>query len=673
MASGTIDLGVSGKITGHISWTSTSDGTAANTSTVTATIYVKRTNSYTTTGYWYGALNVGGSTQSFRVHKAVTNSDVALLTYTATVTHNANGTGTCYISGQINGPTETSQEDSVLYSNATVTLDTIPRYASIEKAPNFNDESNPMITVKNPAGSSVDKVEVCISLDGSKDDVPYREVPRGYLAGTFNYRFDLTDVERTILRKATLNGSTVRTVRFYVKTTIGSNTNLHYVERNLTIINCAPSVSLSVVDTNSATIALTGSSSVLVRHMSTAKASGTATVRKNASAKSQQLISGSNKSTTGSLIIANVSTPTFSYNVVDTRNQTASVEQNLSTLNRWVPYIKPTCVLSNKQVTIDGTAASLSVTVSGNCYNGCFDIANSTPANANTITVYYRYKTLTGSFNSWQTATATMAAAASTDKYSAAITISDLDYNTAYSLEVYAEDLLNETAHISQSFKASPVFDWSDEDFNLNVPLLLNGDIVLRRNGDNGNIVLASPSGQDGVFIRPNGTGSSSGQTIFYKDGTVTHTGTVLCNRNLRVDGNLQVKNALIPVGISEELWSSTGYQMSADHEIPLAYPISATVHGIVLIFSQYNSSTGAGVDSNFHSFFIPKAIVQASNGASHTFQMAPVNFSSVCGKVLYIYDTRIQGHKMNDQTGTSSSGIKYTNTAFVLRKVLAV
>ena len=100
MASGTISLGSSGAILGQIVWSSSSNGTALNSSQVQATIQVKKTSNTTqsTTGTWTGYLNINGDNRSFSVRKEVSKSAwVTLLSFTITKAHNSDGTGTCYI------------------------------------------------------------------------------------------------------------------------------------------------------------------------------------------------------------------------------------------------------------------------------------------------------------------------------------------------------------------------------------------------------------------------------------------------------------------------------------------------------------------------------------------------------------------------------------------------
>ena len=133
MASGTIILSSTRNVLeGRINWSSSSNGSNANTSNVWAELQVRRNDGYTTTGTWTGAMNIGGQEQSFSVHTSVGSSWVTMLSFTKNnVAHNDNGTGTCWISGYCNGPNGTSMAGESVSGSQTVTLDTIARKLSI--------------------------------------------------------------------------------------------------------------------------------------------------------------------------------------------------------------------------------------------------------------------------------------------------------------------------------------------------------------------------------------------------------------------------------------------------------------------------------------------------------------------------------------------------------------
>ena len=135
MANGVIPLTSNhSRMAGQIVWESSSNGSVANNSTVTAHLQVKKTDTYSSWGTWTGSENVGGTSESFSTYATVTTSWVTLKTITTTVPHNDNGTGSCYIYGLINGPSGTTLEGYKCEDDAVVALDTIPRYATANQS-----------------------------------------------------------------------------------------------------------------------------------------------------------------------------------------------------------------------------------------------------------------------------------------------------------------------------------------------------------------------------------------------------------------------------------------------------------------------------------------------------------------------------------------------------------
>ena len=134
MAKGTItgktnNDGISSKIV----WSSVTD-VEANTSTVTATLYYKRINNYTTYGTGSFTLAIGSTKKTESKYITIKYGEWAeAITLTATVSHADNGTKSVYISaeGGIDGTTLTST-----VCGDTVTLDTIPRASTISSASN---------------------------------------------------------------------------------------------------------------------------------------------------------------------------------------------------------------------------------------------------------------------------------------------------------------------------------------------------------------------------------------------------------------------------------------------------------------------------------------------------------------------------------------------------------
>lgn len=453
MASGTITLTAYGKLpsylNGRIVWSSVSNGTAANTSTVTAQLQISRNSSVATTGTWYGSLNVGGTTKQISHYASVGSSWVTIDTRTATVTHNADGSGSCYIYGVLNGPTQTTLEGTYVSGSATVTLDKITRYATISSATDFADTGSPTINYSNPAGTNVDSLQACISLDGSTAKIGYKDIPK---TGT-SYSFPLTESERNTLRAATPNSNTLK-VYVLLKTVIGSASDVKSATATMSIVNANPTISPTVVDTNSTTTNITGNSSILVAGRSTARVTINATAKKYATITSRKIEHGTQVLTAdGTLSVTN---NPIKITVTDSRGNSATH----TAPNTIVPYFNPTCSIGNNMPETDGT---FSLVVSGLFYNG------SIGKTSNSITVQYRRKTASGSYGNW---TNISSVTKSGNSYTATANFTGLDYQTVYTFQARVIDVLNTggVTSVEKAVISQPVFDWGKDDFRFNVP-----------------------------------------------------------------------------------------------------------------------------------------------------------------------------------------------------------
>ena len=244
-------------------------------------------------------------------------------------------------------------------STGTWTLDSIPRFAELKTASNFNDEENPTITYSNPAGTSVTSLQACISLNGTDAKVAYRDLDK---TGS-SYTFSLTSVERDILRSATLD-SNERKVIFRLRSTIGDTSEASDLERTFTIKDPNPTISATIVDTNSDTINVTGDSSKLVKYISNAKVTVVATAVKKAKIDAIKVI---NSGTTlyGDGTINGVTSNSFKLIASDSRNN--RVEQTVTPT--FINYVKPTCVISNNT---PDTSGKYTLKITGNYFNGSF-------------------------------------------------------------------------------------------------------------------------------------------------------------------------------------------------------------------------------------------------------------------------------------------------------------
>lgn len=155
-------------------------------------------------------------------------------------------------------------------------------------------------------------------------------------------------------------------------------------------------------------------------------------------------------------------------NIIDTKCVfTCSDKKGLTTtITRTpvlIPYTKLTCVFQ-PTMSLEG---DISFTTSGNYFNSNFGVQN------NSLTLQYRYKLKNGSYGNWIAITPTIEG----NSYSGnvAFKIPDFQYQNVYVFQVKATDKLMEIITPEYTVNSTPVFDWSKNDFNFNVPITIKG------------------------------------------------------------------------------------------------------------------------------------------------------------------------------------------------------
>lgn len=271
--------------------------------------------------------------------------------------------------------------------------------------------------------------------------------------------------------------------------TFNGNTSLGSTTCTLTVTaasnKCAPIVTATVVDTNETTKALTGDESTLIRYRSTALCTLDATPN-NSAAISSLVIAGNtvtgttnNGVTTATKSFSSVSTTSFSFVAKDSRGHSTTVSKNPI----MIAYTNLTCnpVLSRPTT----TSSSIEMTFTGDFFRGSFG------ACSNTLTIQYRYRDFENvSWSDWQDIESeNIELEISSYKSKGAITLGDeFDYQKGYLFQVraidggtvgntfYALSTLTKTITVKRGV---PVFDWGENDFNVNVPLMLNNTNIL--------------------------------------------------------------------------------------------------------------------------------------------------------------------------------------------------
>lgn len=438
----------------QFSWQLLSQNIALNQSTIEWSLTAVGTGQYSQ--YYAGNFKVliAGVQVYYSTTRINTTNGLLIAKGTQVLQHNADGS--CSFTAYAEAGIYTHAVNCT--GSATFTLDQIPRAATLTAAPNFNDEENPTITYSNPAGNAVTALEACISLTGAEDDIKYRAIPKTETS----YTFQLTDDERAVLRNATSSSKT-RTVLFGVRTKIGSTQFWSTLSRTLTIVNGAPILSPAIWDTNTDITALTGGGA-LVRYFSNVHFETGAEAQKGATITSQSVTCGGITVEGASGTIEGVQSGDFVFTVTDSRGNTTTLPLQVP----FVEYLAPTCSIGNSKPDTDG---DFTLTASGVCYNG--DIAD---AGSNDLYVLCRYKVSGGAYSDWME----MAISKGDNSYTATVNFSGLDYRTTYVFQCKAGDLVTTATTDEVAIKSLPVFDWSGEDFNFNVPvnapaLALNG------------------------------------------------------------------------------------------------------------------------------------------------------------------------------------------------------
>lgn len=278
---------------------------------------------------------------------------------------------------------------------------------------------------------------------------------------------------------ATSGTCTLTITTYNGSTSLGSNTCT--MTATAASGDCAPSVSGTVVDTNSTTVALTGDSSVLIRYKSTAECTLKATP-KNSATISSTTIRGSTPTTSTTLngvvtatkSYSGTSYTSYAFAATDSRGYKTSVTVSPTVIK----YIKLTC---NPVITRPTpTGSSIVMSISGAFYRGSFGAAS------NTLTLKYRYRSAdTSTYGSWQTISASSVETGTSSYSVPSFSLGeDFDYKTSYVFQVRATDgtadytLTTVTKTITVQ-RGVPVFDWGANDFNVNVALMLENVNIL--------------------------------------------------------------------------------------------------------------------------------------------------------------------------------------------------
>lgn len=382
---------------------------------------------------------------------------VALGSHRFSVAHNSNGTW----SGKIGGSyrlniTYGGKYIGTISGEQSITLPTIPRASSIGATDAVIGSKTTIVVGRKSSGFTHTIQYIFGSLSG-------------YIDGSGNMvssPVKMTETTILVTLPASFygqipnarSGACTLVCRTYSGSTQIGDAQSTTFSAQTSLDTCAPDVSGTVVDTNQTTIALTGDSSKLVRFYSTALCTISAAARNSASLAKKQImgvdVSGSAYS------IPEVEATRFQFYAVDSRGYAKSA----TVVPTVIPYVRLT--LNARGYRPQPTDGSGRVELSGQYYNGGFGAVD------NTLALRYRVGNL-----AWVTSTPVI----TDNTYTATLDLTGLDYRQEHTIRLEVKDKLATVTVDVVIMQGIPVFDWGKNDFNFNVPLLLNGENILSR------------------------------------------------------------------------------------------------------------------------------------------------------------------------------------------------
>ena len=380
-----------------------------------------------------------------------TNSSITIASGTTTINHNSDGSKNMSVAFSIDMAKDSWTPGKISVSGKSMVLTTIPR-ASTVSCSTANIGSYATITINRASSSFTHTLSYTFgSLDGTivtkTKDTSYAWL----IPDTFYARIPNSKSGTGTITCDTYDGNT----KIGTKTCTFTATVSESASK--------PTLSPTVVDNNSTTIALTGDNNKFIKYYSNAAVGTGAEARNSATLDSQKITCGSKYILSGSGTINKVEGGTFNFSATDSRGYTTSRTVKKTLIN----YVKLTCSMNASAASTSGVAE---LKISGNYWNGNFGIKN------NTLTVQYRYKEQGGSYSDWTDSSASIDN--SNHTYSATVTISGLNYLNAYTFQARAIDKLATVKSTEQTRKTVPVFDWGAEDFNFNVPVSFSAGVA---------------------------------------------------------------------------------------------------------------------------------------------------------------------------------------------------
>lgn len=419
------------------------------------------------TAYFTLSVNGGEETRHSIGYTLPMQSTVTLADKTVTVSHNSKGEAVVTVKTWMN----TNISAGIVELSKTLTVDPIPRASLLRAADGVIGGTAKLAVVKKNSGYS--HSIACIFRDY-----------RGYVTGegllsdqesifaTDSVELQLPETFFALMPDCKSCQCSLELQTYDGGLPVGETQKAVFTvtaEESL----CCPELSGVVVDTNEATLALTGDETTMVRFYSNGLCTMSAQGRKSAWIAEKQISGQTVEEDT--LLIPGIEQDTVVFSVTDSRGYTARYHHSYPV----IPYIK---LSAEATATRENAGSQAMVYVSGDCYSGSFGLQE----NALTVEI-----TVDGREPIY--AEVTM----QENRYYAFAELSDMDYTRIYGMTVRVSDKLMQAEKRLTLKKAVPVFDWGEQDFAFHVPVQMDSPLSLE-NGGTGRSVWS----ESGVVVK---------------------------------------------------------------------------------------------------------------------------------------------------------------------------
>lgn len=412
------------------------------------------------TFYINGENSGGFSSISANQYSEVARRDV-------TVQHDALGNGTLEWSLSV----DTSWTLGDASASGSLALPNIPRTSSVTATDGYiNDGGRPV------------NIHINASTSAFTHTLRYAY---GGLTGTISDKYQYHDFGWTLptsfytqIPNATSGVGTLYCDTYNGDTLIGTSTAnfTAKVDENQN----KPIVSSSIVNINKTlptgytTKDLTGSDYIFIKGVSNAQVTVSATAKNSASISSYRTINNSKVYTSASFTIENIEDPKFDVSATDSRRFTGYQSGNPTSINM-VNYVPLT--VNPNIYRPEPTSGEVVLSVSGNYFSGSFGKQN------NSLTVRYRYKESSASWDGVAYKTITATIDSTNSKYSVSLSLgTTFDYQKSYDFEVVCTDKIQsipKTYRVSEGIPMFAMFKDHLEAFGqrLYIPYVLYDDV----------------------------------------------------------------------------------------------------------------------------------------------------------------------------------------------------